>query len=180
MSVMFRVKPGIQMAELTPRDRLQPCLLDRLTDDYPNEKTESRQRRVVSLQQYKRAVLRDIEMLLNTKMFPAHDSIYEFDKAASSVLNYGVLDICGRSLSEIKRQNFERYVKQALLDFEPRIDKKSLSVQLLVPDDKMGVRSVALEIQGELWAHPLPDRLYIMTEVDLENGHYSMKGEIVG
>jgi len=168
------------MAELTPSDRLQPCLIDRLADDNPNEKTESRQKRVVSLTQYKQAVLRDIEMLLNTKMLPAGDAIYEFDEAKGSVLNYGVLDICGRSLSEIKRRNFERYVRQALLDFEPRIDKKSLAVRLLTPDDTKGVRSIALEIQGELWAQPLSDRLYIMTEVDLENGHYSLKGEAIG
>ena len=163
------------MAELTPSDRLQPCLIDRLSDDNPNEKKESGQKQIVSLNQYKRAVKRDIEMLLNTKMHPADDAIYEFDEAAGSVLNYGVLDICGRSLSEIKRQSFERYVRQALLDFEPRIDRKSLSVRLVTPDDNERVRSVALEIQGELWAQPFPDHLRLITEVDLENGHYSLK-----
>ncbi|MHC4750853.1 MAG: type VI secretion system baseplate subunit TssE, partial [Planctomycetota bacterium] len=36
------------MAELTPMDRLQPCLLDRLTDDEPDVQKESRDQRVVS------------------------------------------------------------------------------------------------------------------------------------
>ena len=37
------------MAELTQQERLQPCLLDRLTDDAPEKTQESRDQRVVSL-----------------------------------------------------------------------------------------------------------------------------------
>ncbi|MHC4560155.1 MAG: type VI secretion system baseplate subunit TssE, partial [Planctomycetota bacterium] len=37
------------MAELTPRDRLQPCLLDRLTDNEPEVSKESRDQRIVSI-----------------------------------------------------------------------------------------------------------------------------------
>lgn len=33
------------MAELTPKDRLQPSLLDRLTDDEPDKTQESREKR---------------------------------------------------------------------------------------------------------------------------------------
>ncbi|MCY2964699.1 MAG: type VI secretion system baseplate subunit TssE, partial [Planctomycetota bacterium] len=37
------------MAELTSQERLQPSLLDRLTDDAPDQKSESRERRVLSV-----------------------------------------------------------------------------------------------------------------------------------
>ena len=37
------------MAELAPRERLQPSLLDRLTDDEPDQEVESRERRVLSV-----------------------------------------------------------------------------------------------------------------------------------
>ena len=63
------------MAELTPMDRLQPCLLDRLTDDEPEVSREGRDKRIVSLQRYKSAVLRDIEMLLNAKKHPSRNNI---------------------------------------------------------------------------------------------------------
>jgi len=53
------------MAELTAIEKLQPCLLDRLTDDEPGKKEESRAQRVVSLQRYRRGVLRDLEWLFN-------------------------------------------------------------------------------------------------------------------
>ena len=40
------------MAELTPAERLQPCLLDRLTDDDPQDQREGQHDRVVSLRQW--------------------------------------------------------------------------------------------------------------------------------
>ncbi len=58
------------MAELTPLEKLQPCLLDRLTDDDPKNGEESRAQRVVSLSRYKRGVLRDLEWLFNTDARP--------------------------------------------------------------------------------------------------------------
>jgi type VI secretion system protein ImpF len=168
------------MAELTPRDRLQPCLLDRLTDDEPEVGTESRDQRVVSLRRYKRAVLRDLEMLLNSKRHPRHDNIYEFNQAARSVLNYGIPDLCGTTISAISPVEFEVEVKQSILCFEPRILHELLSVNIISPADSEYIRTITFEIQGELWAQPLPDRLFVKTEVDLETGHHKLKDESSG
>jgi len=54
------------MAELAPRERLQPSLLDRLTDDEPDQEVESRERRVLSVRGLREGVLRDLAWLLNT------------------------------------------------------------------------------------------------------------------
>ena len=43
------------MAELLPQERLQPSLLDRLTDDAPESKEESRDKRVLNLAQLRAA-----------------------------------------------------------------------------------------------------------------------------
>ena len=48
------------MALADVRDRLQPALLDRLTDDAPTERRESDDARVMSKAQLRRAVLRDL------------------------------------------------------------------------------------------------------------------------
>ena len=165
------------MAELTSMDRLQPCLLDRLTDDEPEISKESRDRRIVSLQRYKNAVLRDLEMILNSKRHPLHDNIYEFDEAAKSVLNFGILDICGVPILNTKPAEIESQVKEAIIYFEPRISQRSLSVRMVSPLDSEYIRSISFEIEAELWAQPLPDRLFVKTEVDLETGHYKLKGE---
>ncbi len=168
------------MAELTPMDRLQPCLLDRLTDDEPEVSRESRDRRIVSLQRYKSGVLRDLEMILNSKRHPLHDNIYEFSKAARSVLNFGILDICGAPILNTKPAEIESHVKEAIICFEPRISQRTLSVRMVSPLDSEYIRSISFEIEAELWAQPLPDRLYVKTEVDLETGHYKLKGELNG
>jgi type VI secretion system protein ImpF len=53
------------MVELFPKERLQPSLLDRLSDDEPYKKMESREKRVLSFQKLKLSVVRDLEWLLN-------------------------------------------------------------------------------------------------------------------
>jgi type VI secretion system protein ImpF len=168
------------MAELTPRDLLQPCLLDRLTDNEPEANKESRDQRVVSIRKYKNAVLRDLEMLLNSKSHPLGDNIYEFNEAARSVLNFGIPDVCGATFSTINPAEYETQVKQAVLCFEPRISRNQLSVRILSPDDSRNIRAIAFEIEGNMWAQPLPDHLFVKTEVDLETGHHKLKGESSG
>ena len=54
------------MAELSLQERLQPSLLDRLTDNEPDSNDESRAQRVLSLNRLKRSVLRDLAWLLNS------------------------------------------------------------------------------------------------------------------
>jgi type VI secretion system protein ImpF len=165
------------MAEIAPIERLQPCLLDRLTDDEPEASRESRDQHVVSLRKYRKAVLHDIEMLFNSRAYPLHDMIYEFGEVARSVLNYGIPDLSGTSISGGDASELEAQLKQALKNFEPRISHKALSVHMVSSPDAHDIRTLLFEISGELWARPLPDRLFIKTEVDLETGHCKWKGE---
>ena len=168
------------MAEIAPMERLQPCLLDRLTDEEPEVTREGRDQNVVSLRKYRKAVLRDVEMLFNSRAFPLHDEIYEFGEVARSVLNYGILDLSGTSISGGNTSELEAQLKQALKNFEPRISHKALSVHMVSSPDSHDIRTILFEISGELWAQPLPDHLFIKTEIDLETGHCKWKGEAGG
>ena len=165
------------MAEIAPMERLQPCLLDRLTDDEPEVTREGRDQQVVSLRKYRKAVLHNVEMLFNSRAYPLHDMIYEFDEVARSVLNYGILDLSGASISGGNASELEVQLKQALKNFEPRISHNALSVHMVSSPDTHDIRTILFEISGELWARPLPDHLFIKTEVDLETGHCKWKGE---
>lgn len=165
------------MAEPAPFDRLQPCLLDRLTDHEPEVTKESRDQRVMSLRRYRVAVLRDLEMLLNSRTYPPESEIYDFSEAERSVLNYGIPDLAGTSVLSIGSAEFEARVKQAILRFEPRVSRRSLSVHIVSSLGPEAVRALSFEVEGELWAHPLPERLFVRTEVDLETGRHSLKGE---
>ena len=153
-----------------PQDRLQPSLLDRLTDDEPHQRQESREKRVLSLRQLREAVLRDLSWLLNTVNFsPVHDP-EEFPVAARSVLNYGLPPMAGSTASSTDIRALEKQLKQAIAEFEPRILRHTLKVKAILADDQMNHNALNFDIEGELWAQPVPMRLYLRTEVDLENG----------
>ena len=57
------------MAELTAQERLQPSLLDRLVDHAPTEKRESDEKRTLTKQALRAAVLRDLGWLFNATGF---------------------------------------------------------------------------------------------------------------
>ena len=168
------------MAELTPMERLQPCLLDRLTDDEPDSQKESRDQRVVSLRRYRHALIRDLGMLLNSRNHPSEDVIYEFSEVSRSVLNYGIPDLCGIPVRNIQSAELEAEIKQYIECFEPRIAQGSLSVRIVSPTDSEYIRAISFEIEGEMWAQPVPDHLFVKTEVDLETGHHELKGGVNG
>jgi type VI secretion system protein ImpF len=158
------------MAELTAQERLQPCLLDRLTDDDPENKQEARDRRVIPLKRLKEYVLRDLAWLLNTQNFTATEDLTPYPFVRTSVLNYGVPDLTGRTLSGINLAELERLLRDAIGEFEPRLLRRSLKLRLVNNPDQMNHNALTFEISGELWAQPVPLEIFLKTELDLEIG----------
>lgn len=158
------------MAELSLQERLQPSLLDRLTDNAPDSKVESRAQRVLSLNRLRRSVLRDLAWLLNSGNLAATEDLSDYPEVTNSVINYGVAGLAGTSVKSTDIPRVEREVRQAILDFEPRILAKSLSVKVVLDDKKLSQKMLTFHIEGQLWAQPLPVNLYLSTDVDLETG----------
>ena len=158
------------MAELSLQERLQPSLLDRLTDNEPDTNVESRAQRVLSINRLKRSVLRDLAWLLNCGPLSVTDDLDAYPDAKRSVINYGVRDLAGSVAASTEIAVIEREVKQAILDFEPRIIPNSLSVKVVVNKGEMSQRSLSFEIEGQLWAQPLPVSMLLSTEIDLDTG----------
>lgn len=162
------------MAELTPSERLQPCLLDRLTDDEPQSAVESRDKRVFSVRQLREAVLRDVAWLLNAPNKERTGEYDEFPLAKASVLNFGMPDLSGLSASAVEAGELERLVREAIERFEPRIMAGSLRVGVLAEEQQSGYNTLGMEISGDMWAQPVPDPLFLKTEVDLETGQCTL------
>jgi type VI secretion system protein ImpF len=158
------------VAELSLQERLQPSLLDRLTDNEPDTNVESRAQRVLSINRLKRSVLRDLAWLLNCGPLSVTDDLDAYPDAKRSVINYGVRDLAGSVAASTEIAAIEREVKQAILDFEPRIMPNSLSVRVVVDKEEMSQRSLSFEIEGQLWAQPLPVSMLLSTEIDLDTG----------
>ena len=164
------------MAELTPQERLQPALLDRLADDQPDKKTEPREARVMTKAQLRQAVLRDLAWLFNTTRLEAHQDFIGFTFAGRSVINFGLPALSGETASTLDIIALESSIKQAIVDFEPRILSSSLRVEALSTELQLDRHNViSVQISGELWAYPVPLELLLRTDVDLETGQVEIR-----
>jgi type VI secretion system protein ImpF len=155
------------MADLTPIERLQPCLLDRLTDDEPGKPVESSRERIISMQRYRNGVLRDMGWLFNSSAFLYDEGAEAFKlkypNAYDSVINYGIRQLCGVVTPDLDR--LQEDLEAAIKIFEPRILSRSLTVRVDVDRNL-----ITVELEGDLWALPLPAHLHLRTTVDVENG----------
>jgi type VI secretion system protein ImpF len=158
------------MAELLPQERLQPSLLDRLTDDSPEAREESRDKRILNLGQLRASVMRDVAWLLNTVHLQAGQDLSDWPEVMSSTVNYGIPDLAGTSAAGRNVAILERAVKQAVLNFEPRILGDTVKVTVRVDAEQMTRHAMSFIIEGQLWAQPVPLSLYLKTELDLETG----------
>lgn len=160
------------MAELMPQERLQPSLLDRLTDLAPAQREESREQRVITAARLRECVTRDIAWLLNCTRQWSSEELDGLAHAGNSVLNFGIPDLAGAALSGIDAALLQNRIRSALLDFEPRLIAGTVQVSVEVDDERMDSRSLRLRIEAEMWAQPMPLSLYLRTDVDLETGEF--------
>ena len=158
------------MAELTPKERLQPALLERLTDDEPDKNQESRDKRIVSLGRLRECVRRDMAWLLNTTDLASVEPLDDYPEVARSVVNYGLPDLTGRTASGINVPALERMLREAIWEFEPRLLRDTVQVHLLLDESRMDHNALTFEIKAELWAQPVPLESLLRTEVDFESG----------
>lgn len=164
------------MAELTAQERLQPALLDRLTDDEPDKKQESRERRVITKQRLRQAVLRDLAWLFNATRPSEREGIGGYPYVAHSVLNFGLPALSGETASTLDVLGLEARIREAIIDFEPRIDATTLQVEALATEMQMDQHNViSVQIRGNLWAQPVPLEMLLRTEVDLETGSVEIR-----
>lgn len=165
------------MAELTPRERLQPSLLDRLTDDEPEQMQESREKRVLPISRLRDYVLRDLTWLFNAECPFSADDVERYPFAARSVINFGIPPLAGMTIRILDLNMLENLLRQSVIDFEPRILGNTLRVRSNLTSAQMSHNALTFEIEGELWGQPLPQQLYLKTEIDLESGQVKIQEE---
>ncbi|MDH5673552.1 MAG: type VI secretion system baseplate subunit TssE [Myxococcales bacterium] len=159
------------MADYSQREQLQPSLLDRLVDDEPGEKNESRKKRVLSIAQIRECVRRDLASLLNATHLEGLQDLSLYPEVSRSVLNYGIPDLAGRTLSDIDPPEIEQALRQAILDFEPRLLRDTVRVTMVASDDGSRHNAMQFVIEADVWAQPLPLQLFLKTQIDLEDGN---------
>ena len=164
------------MAEVQTQDRLQPALLDRLIDDEPQARVESPDKRVFTLSRLRESVLRDINWLFNTTQMAGSGELENYPLVASSVVNYGIPAFSGTTATSVDLRTVEIALRQAIIDFEPRLLADSVRVRARrLQDDEHHHNRLSFDIECRLWAQPAPIALLLHTDVDLESGQNAVK-----
>lgn len=129
---------------------------------------------VSSLKEIRACVKRDLDWLLNASQYAPQEDLDGYPDVASSVVNYGMPDLTGKTVSGFDQRQMERLLKQVIVNFEPRIIRKTLSVRVITDKTLFDHNALVFEIEGELLAEPQPLHLHLRTEFELEDGNVSV------
>jgi type VI secretion system protein ImpF len=162
------------LAALTPKEKLQPSLLDRLTDVRPDVRTSSGVPRVLTLEELRDGVRRDLAALFNATALEVVEDLTDYPHVQRSTLNFGIVDMSGRTASGVDLKELERSLSRAIHEFEPRLMEDTVKISSETYDAKSHNLMVAT-IEADLWSQPLPQKLMLRTELDLENGEVKLQ-----
>jgi type VI secretion system protein ImpF len=160
------------MPTLSPQERLQPALLDRLIDDDPDKKQEPREARLITLRRLREAVLRDLAWLFNCTA-PGEETLdpVRFPQAANSTLAFGLPPLAGNTATSLDISVLERRIRDAIVQFEPRLVPSTLRIRAVNTGSSMDHHNqIQVEIRGSLWSVPVPIEMLLRTNLDLESG----------
>lgn len=152
-------------------ERLQPSLLDRLTDTAPRQgpgRAGTDQQHTMTMQQLRQAVLRDLAWLLNTSNLATIQDLSETPLAARSTVNYGIPGFAGMVGTTVRAGSLEEQLADAIRAFEPRIRPGTLRVTARGALEDDAVPALVFVIEGELWAQPVPMQLFLETTIEVE------------
>lgn len=154
------------MAETTARGRLNPTLFDKLVADSEiggirgSEVEELEAKRdtlhyfsVPQIENFNERALRatvrrELAWLLNTTNLGAAVDLEPYPQVQTSVLNYGVPDLAGKSYSGRLIAQRARDIRTAIRNFEPRIDENTLRVDAV--DGVERENSITFLITGDV------------------------------
>lgn len=148
-------------------------ILDRLLDEDPRSSQEVPPTRAQSLREFKAAVRRDLEWLLNSRqpVVPAPDD----SELERSLYTFGLPDITSMSASNMRdRQRLIQAIEETLHIFEPRIANPKVTMAAM-GDEK--VPSLKFVIEGMLRVDPSPEHVTFDTFLELSSGEYKVQGD---
>jgi type VI secretion system protein ImpF len=162
------------MADRTLTERLQPSILDRLTDDAPSKKSETAAERMIDIRRLREIIQRDLSWLLNTGNIDSEIDAEKYPHVAKSVLNYGVPDATGDFANMRRAVAVRDAIHKAVELFEPRLIDGTLNVVSRSKDAKREP-VITFDIVGDMWAQPLPTDLYLRSQFDTTTGQVTLE-----
>ena len=165
--------------------KLNPTLFDKLTGgeravaiveegraELQDVNARAQRQPAVNLDRYtesamRASVRRELSWLLNTVNLGASVDLSRTPQVKTSVLNYGLPDLTGRTASGASAKARATDMEQAIRTFEPRLDPAKLHVEMKT--DEVGLdNAVAYTIHGDITAavQAMPVQFYASVEVE--------------
>lgn len=159
------------MARFEPEMIVTQSLLDRLCDDDPSLKTDPSMTRAQSFRNFKAALRRDLEWLLNTRRIPERLP-EELREVAKSLYNYGLPDMMALSAQSAQDRNqLQDYLRRCVELFEPRLSDVRVVGEPVAPNSRM----LRFRIEGLARIDPAPEHVTFDTVLELTSGEYEVK-----
>ena len=150
-------------------ERLQPSILDRLTDLNPESKSDKRNDSVLSSQRLREIIIRDLTVLLNTQNDDYTIDADRYPLASESVLFYGISNAAGSFSKSDRARGVANALEQALERYEPRIIKNTISVEL-VSEEQLNNTVLDFDIYLTIWSESGPVQLNLKPQIDVKTG----------
>jgi len=147
---------------------IHASILDRLIDDQPGISREPVRHSVLSINQIKASVIRDLENLLNTRRqitpIPA-----ELGEVSNSLFVYGLRDFTSEdprspSIKQQLRNDVEKTIS--------RFDSRLRNVIVRLEASALNERNVRFRISGLLVVDPVTEPVTFDTFFDINRGEY--------
>ena len=157
---------------MPPADvRAQPSVLDRLIDLEPRNSQEVPVGNAQAMRNYKAAVRRDLEWLLNSRC-AVYEMGEDYEALEQSVYTYGLPDFSAYGSMQAKTRLL-RSVRRAIEVFEPRL----MNIEVSIVDDPSNrqERIMRFLITGLLRMDPAPEQVAFDTRLEMINSDFKVR-----
>jgi type VI secretion system protein ImpF len=151
---------------------VQLSILDRLTDEQPDVKTDPYLSMSESLRRFRRSIKRDLEFLLNSvrNSDPLPESYKELRK---SLYLYGLPDLNSVALENQQDEaRLVRSLEDAISRFEPRFSRVHVTAYERLTKKKS---SLLFRVEALLLIDPAPEPISFDTVLEVSKASYSVK-----
>jgi type VI secretion system protein ImpF len=146
---------------------LRPSLIDRLSASPPGGARSALDG--ISAAELKRSVARDLEWLLNTRVWTPWN-LAALEEAGRSILNYGMPELSAYSwASSDDARSIKSLIETAIRTFEPRLLPRSIKTEVL-PAEDVADFTLRIRIEAILHVEPISEPVVFDTGLDFEGG----------
>lgn len=142
---------------LSFKAKYPPTLFDRLADNMPQESAEKQSIRLITAEEVKESVARDLEALLNSRSAFNEDEFKEFPETLKSMCSYGMKDFVGLSLANpADRHIICESLAGTIAIHERRLTQVQVSLEL----EEGAVNRLRFIINALLLVHPATEPVF--------------------